>query len=394
MIKVAFLGSNYSMDWIGGVNYLSNLCFAISKMECRKIEPVIFLGVNANSLIVNKLSPNVKIIQNSIFDRNSPKWFLSKIIERIFGTNFLVERILLKNDIFVISHSNIIRGYKNFIKINWITDFQHIHFPGFFSVNENNRRNNHFLNILKQSDRVIVSSFDAYEDAKKFCPMYVSKLKVLQFTSQIPQEISFFSQHNLDRLQKKYGFDGIYFYLPNQLWKHKNHMLIFKAIKLLKDNGIEVLLICSGSLNDYRDPQYIEEVNLFLNKNELKQNIKLLGLIDYEDVLHFMKYSLAVINPSLFEGWSSTVEECKSMGKDMILSDIPIHREQNSKNSLYFNPNNLDEAASILKSVWMGRGSFKSDNRLEQETLNNLNKRTLAFASKYQSIILEAVSSR
>ena len=224
--------------------------------------------------------------------------------------------------------------------------------------------------------------------------MYVSKLKVLQFTSQIPQEISFFSQHNLDRLQKKYGFDGIYFYLPNQLWKHKNHMLIFKAIKLLKDNGIEVLLICSGSLNDYRDPQYIEEVNLFLNKNELKQNIKLLGLIDYEDVLHFMKYSLAVINPSLFEGWSSTVEECKSMGKDMILSDIPIHREQNSKNSLYFNPNNLDEAASILKSVWMGSGSVKSHNRLEQETLNNLNKRTLAFASKYQSIILEAVSSR
>ena len=35
-----------------------------------------------------------------------------------------------------------------------------------------------------------------------------------------------------------------------------------------------------------------------------------------------------MINPSLFEGWSSTVEECKSVGKNMILSDLNVHKEQ------------------------------------------------------------------
>lgn len=36
----------------------------------------------------------------------------------------------------------------------------------------------------------------------------------------------------------------------------------------------------------------------------------------------------ALLNPSRFEGWSTTVEEAKAAGTPMILSDIPVHREQ------------------------------------------------------------------
>jgi glycosyltransferase involved in cell wall biosynthesis len=41
-----------------------------------------------------------------------------------------------------------------------------------------------------------------------------------------------------------------------------------------------------------------------------------------------MRASTALINPSLFEGWSTTVEEAKSTGTPMILSDLGVHREQ------------------------------------------------------------------
>jgi len=392
MIKIAFLGAGYSREWMGQVNYMRNLLFAISKLKDREIEPIVFLGNDVDVQIIEKLMLHAKIIQDPVFDRKSVKWYISKILERIFGVTVLVDRILLDNQVSVISHSNAIKGYDRFVKINWISDFQHVHLPSLFSSREKKRRDRHFLNIFKKSDRVIVSSYDAYNDAKEFSSCHLDKVRVLQFTSQTVKDASFFSMKNIDKLKNKYDFRGMYFYLPNQFWKHKNHMLIFRAVKLLKDEGVDILVLCSGYMKDYRAPRYIHEISLFLNENKLHENIKLLGLIDYDDVLRLMKYSLAVINPSLFEGWSSTVEECKSMGKDMILSDIPIHREQNSRNSIYFDPNNVAEISAILKRVWKRAPPIESNKKHEQEVLDSLDKRTLAFASNYQGIILEAVS--
>lgn len=56
--------------------------------------------------------------------------------------------------------------------------------------------------------------------------------------------------------------------------------------------------------------------------------MKLQGGVAYADVYALMRFSVRVINPSLFEGWSSAVEECKSVGKRLVLSGIPVHREQ------------------------------------------------------------------
>lgn len=47
----------------------------------------------------------------------------------------------------------------------------------------------------------------------------------------------------------------------------------------------------------------------------------MLGLVPRSDVIALMRYSISLINPSFFEGWSTTVEEAKSMGKQIILSE-------------------------------------------------------------------------
>ena len=168
-------------------------------------------------------------------------------------------------------------------------------------------------------------------------------------------------------------------------------MIVFEAVKLLKESGIDILILCSGLMNDYRHPEYIIEIEDFVQEFGLQENIKLLGLIDYDDVFYLMRNSLAVINPSLFEGWSSTVEECKSIGKNMILSDIPIHREQNPLNSLYFNPHNPVELSELLKKVLYS--GFSSNNEFEETANNQLIMRTLDFANNYQNIVLKSLHS-
>ncbi len=148
--------------------------------------------------------------------------------------------------------------------------------------------------------------------------------------------------------------------------------------------------MCTGNTMDFRHPEYIVSLKRYIEQNDLHDNIKILGLVDYIDVLYFIRYSVTVINPSLFEGWSSTVEECKSIGKNMILSDIKVHREQKPPDSLYFNPYDLMNLVEVLKEIWLKHIEIPNK-ECEKHAKYQLSKRTLYFASNYQDIIQEAV---
>ena len=151
-----------------------------------------------------------------------------------------------------------------------------------------------------------------------------SEVRVLSFvsapsTNDLP---------SLDILKEKYSFNSPYFYLPNQFWKHKNHSLVIDAINDLKKEWPDVLILASGSQQDYRDPSYYSHLMSKVKTYGISSNFLSLGLVPYTDVVSLMPNSIAVINPTLFECWSSTVEEAKSLGVTLVLSDINVHREQ------------------------------------------------------------------
>jgi glycosyltransferase involved in cell wall biosynthesis len=192
----------------------------------------------------------------------------------------------------------------------------------------------------------------------------------------------------LKSIECKYGFKGPYFHLPNQFWAHKNHLVVLKAVKHLKQSGISVQVLCTGNTKDYRvtGAEYIDQLREFIEANDLHHNIRILGLIDYGDVLFLMRNAVAVINPSRFEGWSSSVEEAKSMGTPVILSNIGVHLEQNPANAHYFDPIDFVGLAGILRTVW-----YKSDTQsrfeLENVAAEMLRERTLTFGKDYFRIL-------
>ncbi len=61
-----------------------------------------------------------------------------------------------------------------------------------------------------------------------------------------------------------------------------------------------------------------------------------------------MRACTALINPSLSEGWSTTVEEAKSLGVPMLLSDLRVHREQAGDCAYYFDPEAAGQLASLM----------------------------------------------
>lgn len=380
MIKVGFI-LNENKNWMGGVNYFKNLFKALSLLESDKIQAVVFTGKKS---AINISSPNIIYVRSAIFDRLTLPWIIRMTIRTIAKRDVLLLSILKKNKIDILSHY-FLPHKPTFKLVPWIPDFQHLHLPEMFTQQEIDWRNQTFNKMIKGGDLIILSSDDALKDLGLFSEVNKYKGRVLHFVSLADKNI-----YNLDFeiIKEKYGIRGKYFYLPNQFWKHKNHITVFEAVKKAKAMGVELKIICSGQGADSRNPKHFDELMEFIKSNKLEDNISILGMIDYQHVLGLMRNSLALINPSLFEGWSTSVEEAKSLGKNLIVSDIATHREQNAASCIFFAPLDADELVKILIKKHL-ENNGGPDHDLEAQARANMQSRMLEYANTYLKIINE-----
>jgi glycosyltransferase involved in cell wall biosynthesis len=139
-----------------------------------------------------------------------------------------------------------------------------------------------------------------------------------------------------------------FFLVSNQFWKHKDHAVIIEALAILKQLHICPIIECTGTLSDYRNPRYFNQLLERIEELELQKQFIILGVIPRIDQIQLMRRCLAVIQPSLFEGWSSVIEDARSLGKPVIASDFSVHNEQNAPNSYFFKCVNAEALAELI----------------------------------------------
>lgn len=381
MINVGFI-VNSSEELMGKSNYLKNLIFAIASVKKKNIKVTVFVGKKEKKQTKTFYQKYANVVEDSMFDKKSMKWFFSKLEHKIFGSNLFLESFLKKYDIKILSHSSIV-DLKDIKIINWIPDFQHVHLNYIFSKKDIDKRDKNFKEIIKKSNIILLSSFDALRDFNNFDNTNNYKAKVLQFVSQPHKKYFTLDLNDKKNLLKKFNLEENFYYIPNQYWKHKNHMLVFKAINELKNEGVIVNIVCTGYPDDHRNKDHFQNLKTYINKNNLNKNIRMLGVVTYEEVFSLIKFSKAVINPSLFEGWSSTVEECKSVGKNMILSDLSVHKEQYPTET-FFDKSSFASFKSVIRNY--------EKNNLDHYK-NLLEDRTNKFGSKYVKILEELINN-
>lgn len=226
----------------------------------------------------------------------------------------------------------------------WCIDFIQIHYPQFFTKNELEAFDCQIKEVAKKYKDIVFSSNDAYQDFLSMIPSYKGNIHLLRFPS-------IFELHELNKheLLLKYNLKDNYFITPNQFWPHKNHIIILKAAKLLIDKGITDFSIAfTGKLSSYRDKNYAATLQDYIKQHGLENHVKFLGFIPRQDQLNLMKRATAIIQPSLFEGWSTLVEEAKALDQYIILSDIPLHREQISIGCDFFKTDDENQLHELM----------------------------------------------
>jgi glycosyltransferase involved in cell wall biosynthesis len=383
VIRVGFVLTLDATGWLGGVSYFRNLLNALYALPDRSLEAVIFTGVRTRAEDFKDL-PDVTVVRSRLFDRGTLPWMKRKLWTRIFSHDWFLERLLNSHRIAVLSHSSWLGEGASIPTIGWIPDFQHVYLPGCFNPAEIRLRNREYHQICRLCSAVIVSSYAAQSDLLQFEPGCRSKSHVLQFVARSVDDKM--AQSSSLELADKYRYSGRYFLLPNQFWKHKNHGVVLEALGLLVGEEKHVLVIATGNAADYRHPSYFESLMRRIQELGVEENFRYIGLVPSSDLAGLMSGAVAVINPSNFEGWSTSVEEAKSLGQRVIVSDIPVHREQNPHYANYFPPDDAKKLADILWSVWNEPIPDAKDRMADASRA--IDQRRIEFGRRYQDIVL------
>jgi glycosyltransferase involved in cell wall biosynthesis len=273
------------------------------------------------------------------------------------GRDARFDRLLQAHQIDLVFEVAAFLGARSAVPVlSWIPDFQHQHMPQMFGRAGWWRREIGFRAQTASRKAIMVSSQTACNDLERFYPVARGRGQVVRFAAQVDVAAC---RAQEGRLRDTWALAGDYIYLPNQFWRHKNHAVVVEALALLKQNGgldRVAPVIMSGNTHDPRNPGHFDAVMAKASEAGVESHFRHLGLIPFADVLGLAASARAVLNPSLFEGWSTPIEEAKALGAPMILSDIPIFREQ-APDGRFFQS---DSAASLAEAL-LAPGSPRQD---------------------------------
>ncbi len=344
MIRVAFtlIGG---AKWTGGYNYLINLLRVLNDHAPERIAPVLFVGEDVPEADLEPFAAlGTERVRDAAFDE--PRRGKALLRALLMGRDSRMHAAFVRHRVQAIWEVASFFGWRTSIPtLAWMPDFQHRRLPHLFSRAARARRDLGLGAQLWSGRRIMLSSEDARADCEHFFPAARGRTEVVRFATPrlAPPDLA-----EARAVADRYGLPDAFFYLPNQFWIHKNHTLVVRALAAIRARGQEPPTVAaSGQGEDPRRPGHFAALSAMIAEAGLSTSMPLLGLIPYPHVTLLMRASLALINPSLFEGWSTPVEEAKATGTPMLLSDLRVHREQFPE-AIFFDPHDADALADAI----------------------------------------------
>lgn len=337
--------------WTGGENYLRNMLTVVQQRLSGVLEPIVFLTPEENAVVGQSLSglltePPEVSEKVATFGRGAGlKAAIARGVDGPAAAAFIARRCD------VVFEPALFYGWRFPLPVvAWMPDFQHRYMRKMFSWSGRTRREIGFRAQIASGRTVMLSSETARRDAEAFYRGARGRTAVVRFAQAV--DIAGIVAARAE-LATRYGLPERFIFLPNQFWKHKNHLLVVDALDEAHRSGVldkVPPILMSGRQDDVRNPGAYAAFQRRLAKYDVGDRVQHLGLIPYADVVGLVAAADALLNPSLFEGWSTTVEEAKALGTPLAVSDLAIHREQ-APGAHFFDPTSAGSLLDTLLAI-------------------------------------------
>jgi len=369
--------------WAGGYNYLRNLFAALNDHCPGAVTPVVFAGLGDDADDLEHLGRvgGVETVRAAAFDQN-PVGVAGAFL---LGQDQAAIAEFHRNRIDAVFESARFFGWRlPYPALAWIPDLQHRQLPNLFPTPARWRRELGFRAQIAAGRTILLSSASAERDCLTFYPNTKGKTVVVRFATRPPAALL---GQDPGEVIASYGLPANYFYLPNQFYAHKNHGLVAIALKILAGQGREMVVAVSGSQHDARGSDAFDAVMRMVGELGVESSFRYLGVIPIEHVYALLRRADALINPSRFEGWSTTVEEAKAFRVPLVLSDISVHREQAGANALFFP---VDDPAALAAQL----ASFSAAVPVARDLSPLADEQVKRFAHDFVAAVRAMISAR
>lgn len=228
----------------------------------------------------------------------------------------------------------------------WIPDFQHRVLPRHFGDAERVERDRRFVDLLERAPVTVVSSEASKRDGIAAYGSIAERLEVLPFASL---NDALWSGDDPRAIVRSLDVPERFLLFPSQAWPHKGHRAL--AVALAKVSGIR--LVTTGF--DPADPLLGARAREAFETAGVADRVSMLGLLPSRGLAALVRCAVAVVQPSTFEGWSYLVEDAIAAGRPIVLSDLPVHREQRPEACIpveWFEPESVDALAEAMAAAW------------------------------------------
>jgi glycosyltransferase involved in cell wall biosynthesis len=157
----------------------------------------------------------------------------------------------------------------------------------------------------------------------------------------------------------RYGLrQGTYFFLPAHTWRHKNHRVAIEALRILHGrHGLKPLLVCSGEAREAQP-----ELEALTASSGLSEQVRFLGYRSEDDIAALYRGAIALVFPSLFEGFGMPVLEAMTCGCPVVCSNSSSLPEISGDAALLCDPRDAESLAELLRRV-QGEKELRDDLR-------------------------------
>jgi len=234
-------------------------------------------------------------------------------------------------------------GFPGILTIN---DLQHTHYPQFFSQAAYAERERLYRDSAERAAHIICISEFTRQDVHRQYGVPLEKMSTVWI---IPSRYVWQTLSESARAALLAGMhvQPPFFFFPAHCWPHKNHQRLVEAFqRVLSELPADMKLVMTGCPFPEDHP-----ADLFIRNHHLSSRVMHLGYRSSLEVRALFQGCLALVYPSLFEGYGMPVAEAIIAGKPVLCSNVTSLPEVAGEAARMFDPNNVDDIARSLLDV-------------------------------------------
>jgi glycosyltransferase involved in cell wall biosynthesis len=225
-------------------------------------------------------------------------------------------------------------------------DIQHLHHPEFFDwARLLSRRITYGLSAHHAKYFQASSEFIRSDLLTHFPWLSTEQVEVIPPGVRIEQ---FAAPAVASRVLERFGLPERFLFFPAQLWPHKNHLTLLKALKQIEiQQGLKIPLVLTGD-------RFAAAPKIFGFVAEQSMNyVHYLGKVALQDMVALYQNAAFMITPTLHEASSFPILESAAAGTPVIASKLPPFEELGQVLKLnLFNPLDVEELARLIMALW------------------------------------------